>query len=249
MKTAKLNKSEILKNAWMLFKTCEKTSQMFSNCLKLAWFYAKNPSNVMNEIKAELKPIEVIKPIEVVKPVNNLDFNQIYKDNYKYVCNVIKSKTNNNNDIDLIANDVFLQVYNVLSTIKTDKDIKPFLFQIAKNKLVDFYRKEVRHSYQTTDKVSDYVDDKGNEYMPTIAPNSYNANQIENNEINERLENEISKLNDNVGKCIKMFLDGYQYDEIAEILNMPINSVGVYVNRAKKALHKTMKNEYDLYKA
>jgi DNA-directed RNA polymerase specialized sigma24 family protein len=56
-------------------------------------------------------------------------------------------------------------------------------------------------------------------------------------------------MNENVSKCIRMFLDGYQYNEIADILNMPIDSVGVYISRAKKVLHKTMKNEYELYKA
>jgi len=240
---AKFNKAEILKNAWISFKAQNiKTSEMFGICLKNAWNTAKGLKVI------EVKPIEVkieIKSIEVKK----LDFNQIYKDNYKYVCNVIKSKTDNKNDIDLIANDVFIQVNKVLSTIQIDKDIKPFLFQIAKNKVVDFYRSEFKHSYKTTDKVSDYTDEKGNEYKPTIAPKSYNADSVENQELNDKINSEISKLGSKANDILTMFyIDGLKYKEIAEVLNMPINSIGVFISRAKTTLHKNLKNDYQMIK-
>lgn len=222
MKTVKINKSEVLKNAWKIYRAQDvRTMEIFSNCMKQAWKQAKNP-------------------------IKKLDLNQIYKDNYNFVCNVIKQKMfGNHNDIDLIANDVFLQVNRVLSSIQTDKDIKPFLYQIAKNKVIDFYRSEKKHNYTT--KISDYVDDKGNEFF-TLIDNS-NVDTIETSELNEKINNTFQNLGDLNNKILTMYLiDGLKYREIAEILNIPINSVGVYVSRAKEIVKSQLNNDYEAIK-
>lgn len=232
-------KSIVLKNTWKLFKN---QSVKTTECFNKIW------SEQRNNAKNGILTIEV-KPIEVKPEIKVLDFNKIYRDNYKYVCNVIKSKTDNKNDIDLIANDVFLQVNKVLSTIQIDKDIKPFLFQIAKNKVVDFYRSEFKHSYKTTDKVSDFIDEKGNEYRPTIAPKSYDSNQVENQELNDKINSEIAKLGTNANDILTMYyIDGMKYKEIAEILNVSTSFVGVVIHRAKDSLKSNLSNDYQMIK-
>lgn len=223
MTKIKINKSEVLKNAWKLYKAQSiKTMEMFSQCMKQAWKQAKNP-------------------------VKTLDLNKIYKDNYNFVCNVIRQKTfNNSNDVDIIANDVFLQVNKVLSIIKVDKDIKPFLYQIAKNKVIDYYRSEKKHSYTT--KISDYTDDKGNEYF--TLPDTSKVDSIETLELNQKINSTFENLGEQNNKILTMYLiDGLKYREIAEILNIPINSVGVYIARAKEIVKNQLGSDYEAIKA
>ena len=222
MKKVKINKSDVLKQAWKLYRAQDvRTMEMFSNCMKQAWQIAKTP-------------------------VKKLNLEQIYKDNYSFVCNVIRQKLyNNHNDIDIIANDVFLQVNKVLSIIKVDKDIKPFLYQIAKNKVIDYYRSEKRHSYTT--KISDYTDDKGNEYFSL--PDTSKVDSIETTELNEKINSTFENLGDLNNKILTMYLiDGLKYREIAEILNIPINSVGVYVSRAKEIVKNQLGSDYEAIK-
>lgn len=240
MKTTKYNKSEILKNAWNSFKMQNiKTSQMFGMCLKNAWNIAKKDLIKPIEVKPEIKPIEVKK----------INFNQTYKDNYKYVCNVIKSTLRQYylplNDFDMIANNVFIRLEKVLNTIDVNKDIKPFLYRMSVNITIDYYRSEKNNNSNT--KISDYTDEKGNEYFTILS--SEKANTIENQELSNKINNEISKLGNKANEILTMYyIDGLKYREIAEVLNMPINSIGVFISRAKSVLHKNLKSDYNMIK-
>ena len=62
----------------------------------------------------------------------------------------------------------------------------------------------------------------------------------------EKVKNIIKKLPDNLKSVFVLYeIQGMKYKEISSSLNMPLNSVKVYLMRARKELQKELK-EYEL---
>lgn len=59
----------------------------------------------------------------------------------------------NPDDVDDILQEVLIKTYQSLSSISDSNKVKPWLFQIARNSLIDFYRKQGRKSQITTDEL------------------------------------------------------------------------------------------------
>lgn len=58
MATQKYNKSEIMKDAWRLFRLYRKFSWSFGKCLSIAWDNAKIVANAVMEHNKQIKMIE-----------------------------------------------------------------------------------------------------------------------------------------------------------------------------------------------
>jgi RNA polymerase sigma factor (sigma-70 family) len=250
MKTIKFTneiKKVVLINTWKLFKAQDVRTM---ECFNEIWAKCRNEAKKGNfEIdNFEVKSIEQteIELKEVANKELNKKMDKIIKDNYSYVCNVIKKYTyNNTNDLDLIASNVFLRVKEIYNTIKTDKNIQPFLYSITKNKVIDFYRSEKNHTYTT--KISDYTDEKGNEYFTLISDSK--SNDIENQEITDRLNKSMSKLSPIAQQVVKLrFFDDLQCNEIAEQLNLKLSTVLQHIHRSKDVLRNDLAYDYELIK-
>jgi len=56
----------------------------------------------------------------------------------------IHAKISNEADVDDLLQDILIKTYNNLNAVKTQKSIKSWLFQIASNTIIDYYRKKGR---------------------------------------------------------------------------------------------------------
>jgi len=61
----------------------------------------------------------------------------------------LHSKVSNEMDVEDLLQEILIKTYSNLHTIKDQKSIKSWLFQIANHVIIDFYRKKDRH-YQLT---------------------------------------------------------------------------------------------------
>jgi len=57
----------------------------------------------------------------------------------------LHAKISNEADIDDLLQDILIKTYNNLSAVKKQNSIKSWLFQIANNTIIDFYRKKERN--------------------------------------------------------------------------------------------------------
>jgi RNA polymerase sigma-70 factor (ECF subfamily) len=103
--TVKYNKSEIMKNAWVILRT---QNLSWSNCLKQAWKVAKTNAN---------------------KPT----FDKVYNAHYAQILNYISFRINNKiADAEEITQDVFMQVHKHLATYDSNKSaIVTWVYNIA----------------------------------------------------------------------------------------------------------------------
>lgn len=56
----------------------------------------------------------------------------------------LHTKVSNEADIADLLQDILIKTHNNLDTVKTQKSVKSWLFQIANNSIIDYYRKKAR---------------------------------------------------------------------------------------------------------
>jgi RNA polymerase sigma-70 factor (ECF subfamily) len=104
------------------------------------------------------------------------------------------------------------------------------------NLCIDFIRKNKKDSEKnplSIDDINNYIDIK-NEFNPTRI--------VENKLTDEKIKMAIKKLQENQKSVFVLYeLQQMKYKEISKILDIPINSVKVYLMRARKNLQNELK--------
>lgn len=157
-------------------------------------------------------------------------FKIFYENNFQAVCGFISKFTHAN--IEELANDAFLIVYNADEKLKEDSDRKNYLFAIAKNTSLNFIRPNKREIKIALDEPTDVVDDSG--YFDLI------EREIMNAMIVQYLIQHINNLPPKKRKILRLkYMLNKTEREIAEIMGMNIktvyNHLGVAYNAIRRA--------------
>lgn len=210
---ANYSKSEIMKRAWKLFKAQEvRTMEMWSTCLTESWNIAKNG-------------------------VKSFDIDTIYSKHYQSVYHFVLGRVNHTEDAEEIANDVFIKAHKNRANydVHTAK-INTWLFAIAKNAVIDFYR--TNHTDQYVN-VSDFADAETGKEVYQFADSTQDV--VENNELAEQIRNAFAGLKPKYRRVAELFfLNQKQYKEIAEILDIPMGTVFGTISRCRTMLQKSL---------
>jgi len=141
---------------------------------------------------------------------------------------------------DLVA-DVFCKASQKIRLFdKNSADISTWLYSIANNHLIDYLR-SIKN--KKTVNVNGYTNDEGKESFDFLAPKSSNADSLINNkEIEDKIILAFENLKPNYKEVATLyFINEYSYNEIANILNIPLGSVKGMLNRAKIMLQDSLK--------
>jgi len=155
------------------------------------------------------------------------DFDALWNEFSDKLLNYIKSKVRNTHDAEDILQDVFVKVFNHMEQLENQAAIKPWIYRITKNTIIDFYKKKKDIS---------------------VAPES--LYEIEN-EIND-----IDNMNDDISKCISNMIfalpekyhtvyEMYEkkemkHKEIANALEISVSTSKVRLKRAKDMFRKKL---------
>ena len=66
----------------------------------------------------------------------------IWKDFHKKLKQFIVMKVRNTDDADDILQDVFIRIHNKIDTLKNSRKLESWIYQIARNSIIDYYRKK-----------------------------------------------------------------------------------------------------------
>ena len=214
---ANYNKSEILKRAWKLFKSDE-ANKKFSECLRQSWHIAKNGTN-------------------------NNTFNQIYSNFNKLIYRYIISKVKRTEIAEELSQEVFVRLHKHFDNYDVYKaKISTWLYTIANNIVIDYYRTDHSDRYQ---QVSNFMDaETGRETYQFAAPESYETeNVMETNEINLKIKHAFQNLKPKYRRIAELyFLEDKKYSEIAIICNIPLGTVKGMINRCREMLQNELIN-------
>ncbi len=117
-----------------------------------------------------------------------------------------------------VVQDTFMRLWQHVQDVDFDR-VKSYLFRIAHNIMIDYFRKNKR-----------------NADFELVNNNAYSFVQ-EYSDIKEQLEKAVNTLSQ-IQKTVIMLRDyeGYSYDEIGEITGLTNSQVKVYIYRARKKL-------------
>lgn len=127
-----------------------------------------------------------------------------------------------------LAQDTFIKVYKKFDTLKEPDKIKSWLFQIARNTVIDFFRRNKNKALAIDSAILENIADTASfDYQDRMA-------QIE---VSKELEQCIAQLVKEDRAIIKLlYYEGFSYKEIGELLHINQNTLKSRLHRARKIL-------------
>lgn len=128
-----------------------------------------------------------------------------------------------------ITQDVFLKAYKNLHRFDTERKFSSWIYRIAHNESVNWLKKKTRVKIESLESQIE------NGYQPKAKAS------IESEYISQEEQVAVRKAINTLPKKYKQvmelrYLQQKSYEEIAEKLDKPINTVGTLINRAKKKM-------------
>jgi len=157
---------------------------------------------------------------------------QQYKNRvYNYAVYLLKNKM----DAEDVTQEVLIRVWKNLGKFNI-LSAKTWIMHTTHNLCIDYLRKrktDLQNNPLTIDDVSEFIENKEEE-NPML--------KAENKITDEKIKRAIKNLPDNLRSVFVLYeLQGMKYKEIGKSLEMPINSVKVYLMRARKQLQLNLK--------
>ncbi len=178
--------------------------------------------------------------VEGVKKGNIDAFEDIVKKYENKVYGIVFHMMKNQNEVEDLAQEVFLKVYKNLDRFKGDSSLYTWIYKITVNLCLDELKKRKNIIY-LDEKIS--VED--GEIDKELPSNERSQEELyEDKELKENLHRCINKLPDKQKMMIVLRdIKGFSYDEIAEITNNKIGTVKSQINRARLKLKELLDKE------
>lgn len=180
---------------------------------------------------------------ELVKRIRKGDidaFEDIVKKYENKVYGIVFHMMKNQNEVEDLAQEVFLKVYKNLDKFKGESSLYTWIYKITVNLCLDELKKR-RNIIYLDEKIS--VED--GEIDKELPSNERSQEELyEDKELRENLHRCINKLPDKQKMMIVLRdIKGFSYDEIAEITNNKIGTVKSQINRARLRLKELLDKE------
>jgi len=156
-------------------------------------------------------------------------FEEIYRRTSGFVYNVAWRVTGNKEDAEEVGQNVFVTVYRKLSGFRFESSLKTWLYRITVNRALNYVKKTSRERSVTVS----YDDalahpDAGLGAAATPARKPADP---------QRIEQILEHLNPDQRACIVLrSIEGLSYQEIAQALNINVNTVRSRIKRARETL-------------
>jgi RNA polymerase sigma-70 factor (ECF subfamily) len=136
-----------------------------------------------------------------------------------------------------LTQEVFIKVFQTLRTFDTAQGtFATWLSRVARNHLVDHYRRTKK------DRVTSPLDDELATIEAKPGPAGGPAAGVESRERRELLQRGLAKLSPDLREAVVLRdLQDLDYDEIAQVLGVPVGTVKSRINRGRLELARVLK--------
>lgn len=129
-----------------------------------------------------------------------------------------------------IVQDVFLKAYTNLNSFDTSLKFSPWIYRIAHNEFINSIRKKGREPLSFFDPDTLFPHPIAKERAET---------ELVNNELRAMLDSCLNQLHSKYREPLVLYYyEDMDYQSIAEILHIPVSTVGVRLNRGRQSLQK-----------
>lgn len=139
-----------------------------------------------------------------------------------------------------LTQEIFLKVYRTLHTYKPELGaFETWMMRVSRNCIIDHYRK-LKTERRQTDSLEgehDQVAETGNRFANP-------AEVLDQRELSERVHGALLRLSEDLREVLILRdLEGFAYEEIVEIVRVPIGTVKSRINRGRVEMAKMLRKE------
>lgn len=140
-----------------------------------------------------------------------------------------------------LVQEVFVKAFSNLSSFNPQFAFSTWLYRIATNHSIDFLRKKKLPTFSIDQPIST----KDGEMQMELPDNNFEADKdIQQKERAKVIEEAIQSLPIKYQTVIKMrHMEEKSYEEIAELLGVPLGTVKAHIFRARELLYKYLKDK------
>lgn len=180
---------------------------------------------------------------ELVEKVKKGDADVYEKIIQKYqskVFGLIYNMTKNQNEIEDLAQEVFIKIYKNLGKFKGESSLYTWIYKITVNLCLDEMKKRKNVIY--LDEKIEVDDGEVNRELPS--EDKSQEKLYEEKELQEKLHNCINKLPEKQRVMIVLRdIKGFSYEEISKITDVKLGTVKSQINRARLKLKELLDEE------
>ena len=177
-------------------------------------------------------PDHVIPPqvIEALRDGNESAFKRIYVDYFEYVANFIRKLVGSEDDAWDIAQEVFSVIWERHAMLDPQKNIKSYLFTIAKNKALSFLteRKGLNLADFSLQAANGILDDRGA------------SDEVDAEDVQLLVEIALLNMPERRREIFNLTREGVSQAEIAERLNTTKEVVKLQLHHARKEIRELL---------
>jgi RNA polymerase sigma-70 factor (ECF subfamily) len=152
----------------------------------------------------------------------------------------------NHHDAEDITVETFIRVFNAIANFRGDATFSTWLFRIAHNVFLDMRKKERAHPHTSLQDVLEL--DESEVTRQVEDPGPLPEQLAEDAELSQLLRRAINELPDYQKTMVLLYhTQNKSYEEIAEIMHLPIGTVKSRLNRARIALKSKLEPLRELF--
>ncbi len=137
--------------------------------------------------------------------------------------------------------EVFIKTYSSLSTYRPQFKFRTWLFKIASNYIIDFWRKKKLDTF-SIDQTGKREDDRPSFEIPSDERSI--CSQFELAELRGKIEKALEKLPPHLRELfVWRHINEFSYDEIAEIKELPVGTVKNRVFQSKELIRQYLEEQ------
>lgn len=169
-------------------------------------------------------------------------FFHLVKSYQHIVFNTVLSVIQNRDEAEDVAQEVFIQVYQSINQFKGESKLSTWMYRIAITKSLDWQRRKKRKKRFAFIESLFGADDSIRHDPPNF---NHPGVAAENKEQAALLFKAIAELPDNQKVAFTLNkVEGLNYQDVAEVMNVTVKAVEAYLHRAKQNLRKELANHY-----
>ncbi|HCL83592.1 MAG TPA: RNA polymerase subunit sigma [Chitinophagaceae bacterium] len=154
-----------------------------------------------------------------------------------YVFTLVLRFTENREDAEEIAQDVFVKAYRSLADFRGDSKFSTWLFTISRTTCLSFLRKKKLDTRS--------LDNERTGIQVENRESGFNANVVEQKSKHAMLNQAIAMLSPDDAQVLNLFYKGDQtLEEIGKIMRLEPNTVKVKLHRARQRLKEKMEKYF-----
>jgi RNA polymerase sigma-70 factor (ECF subfamily) len=170
--------------------------------------------------------------IRLVRSGRSEAFNEIVERYQDKIFNAVYRQVGNVTDASDIVQHVFMNAYRKLGSFKEESNLGTWLYRIAFNQSVTFFRERGRKRAVSMN-ISSGDDEISVEPVTESGPSDATAR----GELQARIQEALQTLDEESRQIVILReFEGHSYEEIAEILEIPLGTVRSKLHRARLAL-------------